>query len=295
MNFSFIRDFTPIQPIHDDNSWEGSTYSMFKAVHKTKSGYLTAVRICRNNVIEILIQTYDNDWNELPGNILLGREIQAEDPRIIEIEGKIYIIFIGNSPLQGQFKCIWLHEYNTQKCIPLFIEGVLNKIEKNWAPFNHNGKLMFVYNYDPLIVLYCDSETGKCKCVIGKLPFPTHTTFIRGGSNLIKMGNHYVGFAHSRLPIETHNPKFLHLTHMVKLSDKMELVYVSDPIPYIKNNKIVKETIQDPVSFWVEDDKIFISSNMRDNYCEMYSLENFGNWNNITKTHLERWRDNVLE
>ena len=76
---------------------------------------------------------------------------------------------------------------------------------------------------------------------------------------------------------------------------EMELVYVSDPIPYIKYGKTVKETIQDPVSVWIENDNMYISSNMRDNYCEVYSLEHFGNWNNIIKNHLERWRDTMLE
>ena len=33
--------------------------------------------------------------------------------------------------------------------------------EKNWAPFVHDGALHFIYSFDPLIILRCDTEGGS--------------------------------------------------------------------------------------------------------------------------------------
>ena len=50
--FTFVRDLIPsIQPVHDGKSWEGRTYSMFRAVHATRDGYITYVRVCIDGVI----------------------------------------------------------------------------------------------------------------------------------------------------------------------------------------------------------------------------------------------------
>jgi hypothetical protein len=73
------------------------------------------------------------------------------------------------------------------------------------------------------------------------------------------------------------------------------LVQISKPIFYHKEQTIVKNTIQDPVSFWVEGDRMFVTSNMRDNFSEVYEYipdddeepEVPDNWNECVKKMLE--------
>lgn len=293
--FNYVADITPVQPIHDDASWEGTTYSMFRAVHKEGDKYITYVRVCLNGKIGMLCETFDLNWKSNNDKKYFGFDIRAEDPRLVKVGEKLYTVFIGDSPIQGQYKCIWMHEHGSTSMKPVVINR-MNIIEKNWAPFEYKGDLMFVYNYDPLIILKCDVNTGHCVEFKGSLPFDTSKTYIRGGSNLQKVGNQYIGFGHSRLPIDTkHRPGFLHLTHKIVLSEDLELVHVSKPIFYNKGGEIVKETIQDPVSFWIEDGKMFITSNMRDNYCEIYEytpddeyVDDPGDWNNCVKEMVKK-------
>jgi|SRR6056300_729550 len=293
--FSYVRDITPIQPIHDGISWTGKTYSMFRAVHKEGDKYITYVRVCLDGKIGIMSETFNLEWESIGDKKYFGFNICAEDPRLVSVGDKLYVIFIANSPVGGQRSCIWMHEHGTNDIKPLLING-MGFIEKNWAPFDYNGKLMFVYNYDPVIILDCDTNSGYCKECKGSLPFNTSATFIRGGSNLLKIGNEYIGFAHSRLPIDERNkPGFLHLTHKVVLSENLDLVQISKPIFYHKEQTIVKNTIQDPVSFWVEGDRMFVTSNMRDNFSEVYEYipdddeepEVPDNWNECVKKMLE--------
>lgn len=285
MKFEFIKDITPVDAIHDNGSWEGSTYSMFRAVHPTKDGYITYVRVCDKGVIGLMKETFDKEWNSKNDKRFLGSEIQAEDPRLIEVNGELYIIFIGNSPFPNQIKCIWLIKDGTADGIPLSIEGVpFNRIEKNWVPFEHNNELYFIYNYSPLIILKYKTN-GVCEIVKGNLPFPTHLTYIRGGSNLLKVQDGYIGFAHSRVKVDDkYRPGFFHMTHMIKLNSTLELEYISDPIHYYKNENILRYTIQDPVSCWQENDITYITANIRDNFSHVYKFDRETDWNeNINK------------
>ena len=290
--FTFVRDLTPIPPVHDGKSWEGRTYSMFRAVHHTGDGYITYVRVCVDGIICIMRETFDARWQSRGDAQKMGAEVRAEDPRLVSVGEDLYVVFIGDSPFPGQFKCIWLLRDGAWEAVPLFVPG-LNVIEKNWAPFEYKGKLMFVYNYDPLILLQCEPSTGKCTVIRGEIPFDTSKTFVRGGSNLLQTSDGgYVGFAHSRLPIESSiRPGFLHLTHMVRLNAHLELESISEPVHYItENGETLRQTIQDPVSIWMEDGQIYSTANVRDNFCEMYKFSE-QSWNARVRRMLETTRD----
>ena len=293
--FEFVRDITPVQAIHDDDSWEGQTYSMFRAVHATGSGYITYVRVCIGGRISLLRETFDSDWKSRGDGQTMGAEIRAEDPRLVTIDGALFVVFIGDSPFKNQFKCIWLLKDGDMAATPLYVDG-MNAIEKNWAPFEHKNRLMFVYNFEPLILLQCEPTTGKCTVVKGALPFNTSNTFIRGGSNLISIDDGcYVGFAHSRIPIARHTrPGFLHLTHMVRINKSLELENVSEPFHYYKDGEVVKLTIQDPVSLWREGSEIYTTANMRDNFCEVYKFS-LQSWNLRVRKMVETVNDAWFE
>lgn len=73
--------------------------------------------------------------------------------------------------------------------------------QKNWAPFLHDDRLMFVYSVQPHIVLNCDEQSGLCE-----IAHSVHTDLpvqdLRGGTNLHLVNGTYVGFLHTTKPLQ---------------------------------------------------------------------------------------------
>jgi hypothetical protein len=236
-----------------------------------------------------------------------GFEIEAEDPRLVVLKNKVYIIFICLSPYENQGRCIGISEFNEWNPIFLQIEGVnKNIIEKNWAPFVKDDELYFVYNYDPLVILKYDLNlNGVCQIVFRQenceMPRDTSTTYLRGGSNLIKYNNsnrYYIGGCHSRISKDA----FYHFTHLILLDvENWALIYVSKPVMYeytlneqlncacetntrkgklkalMKFNNILIDKsphcIQDPISIYTNSGKCYITINVRDRISLLYEIQ----------------------
>jgi hypothetical protein len=265
-------------------------YSMFKALYlddegREKPGQMYACeRIFANGKTGLLFQTKNT-------NIVYGFEIEAEDPRMVKVNNKIYVVFICLSPYQGQKRCIAITEFEKFEPTYLQVETMeKNPIEKNWAPFEKDGKLYFVYNYDPLVILTYDfNRDGICKVIYKQnnvdLPIKTETTFLRGGSNLLHYrDNYYIGGCHSR----THDgTRFYHFTHIVLLDVvNWKIVFLSKPIIYnYKKNDIMcingtnvmfdmkPNCIQDPISMYKKNDKYYITINIRDCITHLYEIQ----------------------
>ena len=236
-----------------------------------------------------------------------GFHIEAEDPRMIVLNERVYVIFICLSPYQGQNKCIAITPFDEWKPVFLQIENMpKNKIEKNWAPFVKNGELYFVYNYDPLVILQYDfNSEGICKVVVGAsfMPLNTSTTFLRGGSNLIPYEidhRYFIGGCHSRI-YKKRFEHYTHYSHIILLdTDTWKLVYVSKPVMYycdaIKtqlfnswwlncsygnkpldtfHNLLTDKTpniIQDPISIYCKENRYYITINVRDSVSLLYEI-----------------------
>ena len=276
-------------------------YSMFKAVYRDDNPTVgederrtggeddenqkyACERICVNGRNGLLFQTKTT-------NVVYGFEIEAEDPRMVKVNDKLYVVFICLSPYEGQNRCIAITEFDKFEPTYLQIENMQkNPIEKNWAPFEKDGKLHFVYNYDPLVILTYDfNKDGICKVIYKQnnvdLPIKTETTFLRGGSNLLHYrDNYYIGGCHSRIHDGT---RFYHFTHIVLLDVvNWTIVFLSKPVIYnYKKNDILRvngtnilfdmnpNCIQDPVSIYKNHDKYYITINIRDSITHLYEIE----------------------
>ena len=210
---------------------------------------------------------------------------------MVKVNDKLYVVFICLSPYEGQNRCIAITEFDKFEPTYLQIENMQkNPIEKNWAPFEKDDKLHFVYNYDPLIILTYDfNKDGICKVIYKQnnvdLPIKTETTFLRGGSNLLHYrDNYYIGGCHSRIHDGT---RFYHFTHIVLLDVvNWRIVFLSKPVIYnYKKNDIIRvngtnvmfdmnpNCIQDPVSMYKKNDKYFITINIRDCITHLYEIK----------------------
>jgi len=124
----------------------------------------------------------------------------GEDPRILNVGSDIIVSFTVNSKDRRRMAVSRFDPFNT---ILLSLPG-LNSVEKNWAPFSKNNKLLFLYNVDPLIVIQCNHIDSDCQIVYMDegvtLPFDTSSVVLRGGSNLVPAlkneERYYIGGEH---------------------------------------------------------------------------------------------------
>jgi hypothetical protein len=255
-----------------------------------------------------------------------GFDIEAQDPRMFELNGKVYVVFIGISPYSDQNWCVGITPFDSWNPVFLQVENMepKNNIEKNWAPFVKDGALFFVYNYDPLVIVTCDVNNGICKIVYKQdchLPIDTSRTYLRGGSNLIPYGDdcrYFIGGCHSRISKQC----FEHYTHIVLLDTVFwKLVYVSKPVMYLYepcdkvfnswwvslkpstkrldtlHNILMDKTpniIQDPVSLYSVDGKYYITVNVRDSVSLLYEIS-FANLLDFVGVHTGNYDQLVKE
>jgi len=295
----FIKNIT--------GNYDNINFSMFKSQCYLNNICYSCERINKNDKNGLYFMR--DDWKIYRENAF---DIEGEDPRIIILNEEVYVIFICLSPYENQNRCIGITKFNEWNPVFLQIENMKkNQIEKNWAPFVKDNKLYFIYNYDPLIILYYNLNLeGKCQVIFKQdninLPINTSSTYLRGGSNLIHYRDgYYIGGCHSRI----YKDCFEHYTHIILLdTNNWKLVYVSKPVMYlceikeklnswwlspsstkkidVFNNIIVDKTpniIQDPISLYEKDGKYFITINVRDSITLLYEIS-FANLFDFIKT-----------
>lgn len=291
LNF-FDKDISTryIENITNREEFPKLNFAMFKAMYQSDNEdrfFVERLMVDGKNGL-IKTSSINNTYE------LLGFDIEAEDPRLITVQGILYIVFICISPYYGQDRCIAITPYSQFNPVFLRVRDMnINTIEKNWAPFVQGGELYFVYNYDPLIIIkYNFNGEGFCDVIFRQgdtsLPIDTSNTFLRGGSNLVHYRDGlFIGGCHSRM--KPH--KFFHFTHIVLLDVvNWRIVYLSKPVAYLYAGneletlekasilidlKINTNCIQDPISMNPTDDlnKYLVTINVRDNTTLLYEIE----------------------
>lgn len=289
MNTSYSQLFEPkiqttlLKNITNSTRHHGLEYAMFKAIWHEDLLY-SCERICIEGKNGLQFQVGEESRLE-------GFDIEAEDPRMVKVRGVIYVVFICNSIYPGQKKCIAITRFDKFKPIFLRIEDYKpNYIEKNWAPFEKDGDLYFVYNYGPLIVIKYDfNSQGICQVTHleagTSLPINTNEpNFLRGGSNLLPFLDHfYIGGCHSRI----FEKCFYHFTHFVILDTRnWRIRFLSKPVLYRYPHQdlgVIPETdilfdlhpncIQDPISLNYVNNKYLLSINVRDAVSLLYQID----------------------
>jgi hypothetical protein len=219
-----------------------------RAVHPTENGYITYASLeAEGGKKFMMAEFYDNEWRPGEEKVELGANLNAENPTIVNVGGKVFVTFSGDSPFDNQDTCMWLHEHGTARVKPLYVTSGMAKVEKNWAPLVYKGKLLFVYSFDPYVVLQCDTDTGKCVTLMGTLPCDVGRGVIRGSTGIIDTGEFMEGFCVSK-----HRGHVL--THKVRLSKKLDLLRIGEPVLYGGTHGPI------PRSFWWEHGRSYVSA-----------------------------------
>lgn len=101
-----------------------------------------------------------------------------------------------------------------------------NRCEKNWLPFFSAEDLLFIYSFDPFIILQPDYETGNC-CIHKKTLPPYDLRMQRGSAGPIPFENGYLVMSHEVVFVERNARKYLH--RFLYFTKNYEIKKISDP------------------------------------------------------------------
>lgn len=197
------------------------------------------------------------------------------DPRLLDIDGTIYLIFAS----AGQTDCHSLMSSHLNMCTvhpatdAIVVQNVVEldapcrqKWEKNWVPFVYKNKMHLAYTIVPHLVLRPSVLDGACEVVSNHYTY-LHWPFgiIRGGTPALLVDGHYLAFFHSSISLNgtecmnysigaytySANPPFNILRSSVKPFSHPDF-YSTERSIYTPSNVLF------PGGFVVKDEKIYL-------------------------------------
>lgn len=193
----------------------------------------------------------------------------VEDIRIIEYNKKLY--GIGNSRVvtTDHLNRMILFEIdtttskmiNTVRLDSIKIEDN-KKTQKNWSPFIHNGKLLLLYSFSPLLILEPDLKTGLCQ-IHTETESNANLDFLRGGSQ----GFWYNGNLHFIVHESINENGRIYLHRIIKFDKDLNILGISYPFYFDKLQ------IEYVAGAYVKDEKMYISYSTNDKNSYLLELD----------------------
>jgi predicted GH43/DUF377 family glycosyl hydrolase len=159
----------------------------------------------------------DSEFNAVsPAKTLDTKSRHSEDPRAFEIDGELYIAYndvLQRDTQQRIMKLSKLNQEGTEIINTSKLDIGLERMEKNWTPFETEDGLYFIYQIDPQIVIKID-ESGKDFVQYHflknlepsfSLPWETKWGILRGGTPAIFIDGEYLAFFHNVMHQKANN------------------------------------------------------------------------------------------
>lgn len=145
---------------------------------------------------------------------------RMEDGRLIEVNGSLFLVYSDNEDMaisKGGFR-VYVAKLEEKRGLftvthierlSAFPGNDDNKREKNWVPFVYNNRLLLSYSISPHLVLMPVFNTSMCRMFsYSPTLVPWNWGDLRGGTNAILNGDHYISFFHSCIRMSSiHTPK----------------------------------------------------------------------------------------
>lgn len=105
---------------------------------------------------------------------------------------------------RGRVSSQYLPSYGRNMNSSNLVEHI-NATEKNWSPFVHEDQIHLIYSINPTVVLRINTQSKSTE-ELSIVSYPEHTfdfwrwgSFLAGGTNLIRVGNEFIGLHHTFL------------------------------------------------------------------------------------------------
>jgi len=216
----FVLDLKKIDiPGHPDAfnpsivRWEGSLLMSFREVSKP---CFPAIPSASESSIGLV--WLDDDFNPISDAYMLdfGSAIsRAEDPRLLVVGNDLCIVYSNNTEEVATDCgfCMWIAKllfyqdefylYDNWKLAYLDGEQHLKR-EKNWVPFDFNGRLCLSYRISPHKVFFTMYHSEICYTLSeSNTPVKWKWGELRGGTPAIDINGRYLSIFHSNIEIAT--------------------------------------------------------------------------------------------
>lgn len=144
----------------------------------------------------------------IPLNTFSTTPSKAQDPRMIHINDRIYVIYSDLiDGIQDKIRRVFVAELqfdglsfslNNIECFLDFDGDIQNPQEKNWVPFDYNKNLFLAYSINPHRIFKARLGSNSCDLIAnssGKIRWDWG--ILRGGTPALKVDDKYLAFFHS--------------------------------------------------------------------------------------------------
>ena len=206
---------------------EGFPTAFNPSIVKWRGSYLMSFRIRDNktgSTDKVGLTWLDESFNPIGKPYILELHIEqpaliskVQDPRLICIDGRLYMVYtnmIYKDEFFRELKRVYLGEiifednrFHVTACECLYrYKNENDRWEKNWTPFEYKGQLLLAYSLAPHRILWPIRGTRECQEFASSNPvIDWDWGTLRGGTQALLDGDHYLGFFHSSKVIATKN------------------------------------------------------------------------------------------
>ena len=141
--------------------------------------------------------------------------IRKQDPRLVRVGTRVYIVYsnmieaLGVDYTRRMFVSEVCFDGNhffalEPQCLSQFEGEAEQRWQKNWVPFDYEGRLLLAYSIAPHKIFYPLLHTGSCETIACTGPdVPWDFGVLRGGTPALREGGEYLGFFHSSKEMKT--------------------------------------------------------------------------------------------
>lgn len=282
--------------------WNGQLLMSFRNTPDPKKKYNSEIGIVWLDE-EFKVISKPQILDLLPPNVSPMAPPRAEDGRLVESGGTLYLIYDDNRDeklSRGGFR-VYIAELDIlgQKVIPkkieplLFFEGESQNVrEKGWTPFEYENELLLAYSISPFRVFHYLPGTTSCETFSETNPaIDWKWGILRGGTAAVKIDNlFYLSFFHSSILMTTVHSgadQALHYfmgAYTFSVDPPFHLLKIS-PEPIIGKNFYHGKTYKPyhhpvcavfPAGYICEDDTIYVFFGRQDHEIWVVAIDKIG-------------------
>jgi glycosyltransferase involved in cell wall biosynthesis len=170
-----------------------------------------------------------------------------EDLRLFVFDDEIWFLATSRELSSIRTNCMVLGTKTGEKLFKLKSPN-WQRCEKNWLPFEHKGKLLIIYQYQPFTIFEVDPTTGEYEITKQDLYPDITLAGFRGGAPPVRFKDGYIFVVHEVLPHYSASRNYTH--RFVQLSGDLQITHISEakhirgkePIEYVSGMAIIEET-----------------------------------------------------